>query len=312
MSNDLKLNIELFPTGTGIQSADGLSVFYVSGESKLRVVVENAGGGNVIQVQAKINLEASWEVIDTLTGPGSYSVNVSTYDYVRFNVSTYSASGTERVVVSSFNEASGSASIGVPAGGVVEGDPIQFTSTGLTVSITKTGPDTINFESSGGGGGNAFGTMNAPSGSDPVATTGADTLNLTSSDNTIDIIGNSGTKTLDLTFSGDATDIPYNNGASGLLATEVQSAIDELAVSAAKYELAFLIADWVFNTDHYEIVVNEATHLQGDRPLAMIFETNGAEFDEVSTGLTITNAGVVTFKISSTPDLRFDGKLIIE
>ena len=48
------------------------------------------------------------------------------------------------------------------------------------------------------GGGNAFGTINTPSGTDPVATTSADTLNLTSSDKFATIEGNAGTKTVDV------------------------------------------------------------------------------------------------------------------
>lgn len=311
MSNDTKINTILLPIATGFASnAQGSKEFDVSVEDKLRIVVEGAAGGNVVVVKAKINLESAYENIKTLTGPGSYTVNVSTYDKVKFDVTTYSNSGVEKIVVSSFNEASGSAVIGVPAGTTVEGDPIQFTSTGASVTITKTAEDTINFESAGGGG-NSFGIINAPSGSDPVADVASDTLNITSSDGTIDIVGNSATDTLDFTFAGDAADIPYNNGVSGLIATDVQAAIDEL-VAIESYSDTFVIADWVLNVDHYELVINEAIHLQGINPDASIYETNGAEFDEVSTGLTVTNAGVVTFKVSNVPDLRFDGKFIIK
>lgn len=58
--------------------------------------------------------------------------------------------------------------------------------------------------SSGGAGGNSFETMNAPAGTDPVAGSPTDTLNLTASGG-LTITGNSGTKTLDFVVGNVAT-----------------------------------------------------------------------------------------------------------
>lgn len=211
--------------------------YEISGESKIRFAVENATGGNTVVVSGKIFDQTAYTTIITLNGNDVDVADVSTYDQIKVEVTVYGSAGDHvQVIASSFNEASGSASIGVPAGGTVTGDPIQFTSTGLTVAITQTGPSTINFEASGGGG-NAFGTMNAPLGTDPVATTGADTLNWTSSDSNVLITGNSGTKTMDLALATNVTSNLYRVEKFTLSAGDITNkyvTIAQAPVSASK------------------------------------------------------------------------------
>jgi hypothetical protein len=54
----------------------------------------------------------------------------------------------------------------------------------------------------GSGGGNSFETINCPAGTDPVADSATDTLNLTSSDSSVTITGDSSTDTVDFVVAG--------------------------------------------------------------------------------------------------------------
>lgn len=113
--------------------------------------------------------------------------------------------------------------------------------------------------------------------------------------------------------SGDAVDTAYDNTSSGLTATNVQDAIDELAASTgASYVAAFSPVSWVLDAGLYKYTVTAATHGRGVNPVLQVYQENGLNYDEVITGVEITPAGNITLTVSSSPDLRFSGKIIIK
>lgn len=109
-----------------------------------------------------------------------------------------------------------------------------------------------------------------------------------------------------------AQNVSYDNGTSGLSATDVQAAIDELAASsgASQYVLAFTTLDWNLNASNYELSVSEATHGGGQNPNVVVFEGTGP-YDEVTVNVNVDNTGNVTVKINQIPDARFAGKIVI-
>ena len=113
--------------------------------------------------------------------------------------------------------------------------------------------------------------------------------------------------------SGDAIDTAYDNSGSGLTATNVQDAIDELAASTgASYVASFTSPSWALDGAVYKYTITAATHGRGASPILQVYQENGLNYDEVITGVEITPAGNITLTVSSSPDLRFSGKIIIK
>jgi len=74
--------------------------YNVYGETTLRVVPKSVGPTNVIDIQAKLESDADFTVIGTVTGTTADTFDISTYDYIQFNVTT--ADGTGEVIASGF------------------------------------------------------------------------------------------------------------------------------------------------------------------------------------------------------------------
>jgi hypothetical protein len=112
---------------------------------------------------------------------------------------------------------------------------------------------------------------------------------------------------------GDAIDSFYDNTSSGLSAGNVQAAIDELAISVgASYVGNFLTGAWSLNVDKYELSIPVATHNKGSTPVASVYQDNAGVYEEVITSIKINGSGDITLTISSNPDLRFAGRVIIK
>lgn len=69
-----------------------------------------------------------------------------------------------------------------------------------TLYIYDASTNTWNAVGGGSGGGNAFGVIQTPSGSSPVADAPSDVLTLTSSDSTLNIVGDAISDTVDITL----------------------------------------------------------------------------------------------------------------
>jgi len=153
--------------GTGVKGEPrGYEVF---GETNIRVTPVGVGGTNVIDIEARLLTETAWTSIGTVTGTTSDTIDISTYDLVRFNQTT--SDGNGEVIVSGFFNQVGS-----------------LAGTAAVVS---------------------FKTIQADAGTNPVADSPTDTLTLTSSDASITITGNSTTDTIDFAAASGSAEITY-------------------------------------------------------------------------------------------------------
>lgn len=121
----------------------------------------------------------------------------------------------------------------------------------------------------------------------------------------LDLVGNS-------SGASAADDVSYDNSTSGLSATNVQDAIDELAGSSSvNYAQTFnATTDWTLATI-YKIDINEATHLKGISPQVQVYELVSGSYTLINTDVIVDNSGLVSVQVNSSPDLRFQGKVII-
>lgn len=111
----------------------------------------------------------------------------------------------------------------------------------------------------------------------------------------------------------DASELFYDNTSSGLTGSTVQDAIDELAVAVgAAYVGNFLLGAWVLNVDKYELTIPEVTHNRGLTPMIQVYEETAGIFEEVGTSIEINGSGDIKLKVTSTPDTRFAGRVIIK
>jgi hypothetical protein len=69
--------------------------------------------------------------------------------------------------------------------------------------------------------------------------------------------------------------------------------------------------DWTLNVDVYEIEILASNHGKGINPQLQTFETNGGDFDEVVCSMSIDSSGNAKIKVQQTPNLRFNGKIIL-
>ena len=149
MAKDIKAKIVQNISATGI-----IATTSISDESKIRLVIANASGSNIIIVRARIEGQTDWDELTTITANSKSVISVKTYDEIQIECTTYgSLSNYVRVVLSSFNEAGGSTTIDAPAGGQIDSDALIFTSSDSSVTITNDPfTNTIDFISTGGGG----------------------------------------------------------------------------------------------------------------------------------------------------------------
>jgi hypothetical protein len=228
---DVKLNLIERLSSAGI-----IGIYDISGEGKIRVVIENASGGNALVIRGRIKGQTNFVNLKTLSGSDNQTVSVGTYDEIQIECTAYaSVSNYIRVLAASFNDAGGSAieMIGVPTGS----------------SLTD-----------------------------------LESMSFTSSDNSVVIIGDNITKAIDLKVS------PTFGGAH----------VEE-----------FVIADWLFGSGQYSYSIPQSTHLKGAVPKIQLFEKIGSDYHPVICEMDIDVSGNILILTNSTPDLRFDGRVII-
>ena len=89
--------------------------FIVSTNNVMVVVVEGVGVTNSINIEARILGQSSFSIIKTITGTTSGTeVDVSTYDQVRFDCTTFDSGGVPTLIVSSFFKIGGGAASSAP------------------------------------------------------------------------------------------------------------------------------------------------------------------------------------------------------
>jgi hypothetical protein len=233
MSNPYEVKIGIIENITSTHLFDSISV---SDESKIRIVISNSNGSNVTVVRGRINGQEDYDTLSTITGDSKSVINISTYDELQVECTTYgSTSNHVRVVVSSFNPAGGSTVIDAPTGGSVDSDTIEFTSSDNSVTIT------------------------------------ADPLN-----NTID-------------FVSAGAGSPF-----------------------IKYIKTVVLGDWVGpSAGEYTLTIPFSFH-GVTNPVAACYETNGLTFDLVMVAVNVNASHDIVITTNQTPDTRFVGKIVIE
>lgn len=83
--------------------------------------------------------------------------------------------------------------------------------------------------------------------------------------------------------------------------------------SSPPYASSFTAAgSWSLNGSVYEISILESTHGQGANVIVQVYELVAGEYREIELDIIITSTGNVTIQVTASPDLRFDGKVIIK
>lgn len=148
MANPYEVKIGIIENITNVILFNNIPV---SDESKIRIVIANATGGNTIIVRGRINGQLDYDTLSTIVGNNKSVINISTYDELQLECTVYGSSSDHvQVVVSSFNPAGGSTTIDAPAGLPVDSDEFIFTSSDSSISITSDPlTNTINFTQGG-------------------------------------------------------------------------------------------------------------------------------------------------------------------
>lgn len=79
----------------------------------------------------------------------------------------------------------------------------------------------------------------------------------------------------------------------------------------AKYTRSFSTGDWVLNGADYEFTILASVHTKGSNLQIQVYQQNGANYEEVIVGINVLASGNVVLTVSSTPDARFNGKVLI-
>ena len=103
------------------------------------------------------------------------------------------------------------------------------------------------------------------------------------------------------------------NGSVDISANELTGEIDfQITGSATPPHVAsFLSTDWVSDSGQYQITVLADDHLKGANPTVQIYEEVLGLFEEIEAPIELNILGDITIIVEQTPDLRFNGKIII-
>lgn len=147
-SAESKFNCTVVLDGTtGVKGSSEYAVFV---ESQARIDTIGVGSSNSLDIEARIRNTSTWTVIKTITGASSVLVDISTYDFIRFNVKTSDGLGS----------ANGSGFItnlpsitGGGGGGGSSGDIITLGSQPTDSNNSQVVTSIIHGKTTGGGGG---------------------------------------------------------------------------------------------------------------------------------------------------------------
>jgi len=77
------------------------------------------------------------------------------------------------------------------------------------------------------------------------------------------------------------------------------------------YAATVSVSSWSDNGSEYEFNVPQSTHSRGAVLAVQTYELDGSDYSEVEVNTIVNTSGDVKITISSSPDLRFDGRIII-
>lgn len=176
MSNKSKFGLKVYLRNTdAMLFAKEIDIF---SDSKIKMIVGNAGATNEIVLRGRIQGQTNWDDIGTITGNETKEFNVKTYDFVQLECTVYdSPTNYLEVTGSGFNLASGGGleSISTPSGTLTDIETLELVSTDSSVQIEAISPNKINLKLSGSAG-NAFGNIGTPDGNTVVANSFSDVM----------------------------------------------------------------------------------------------------------------------------------------
>ncbi len=145
-------------------------------DSKIKMIVSNAGATNTIVVYGRIQGQKTWDVIDSIVGSITKEINVKDFDFIRMECTVFDGSYIG-VVGSGFNYASGGGleTVSTPSGDLTNIETLEFTSSDNSVVIEAISPNQVNLKMSGTAG-NAFGNFSTPDGNTVVANSFSDSM----------------------------------------------------------------------------------------------------------------------------------------
>lgn len=201
MSNDSKFGLKVYLRNTdAMLFAKEIDIF---ADSKIKLIVNNAGATNMIVLRGRIQGQRTWDEIGTIVGNETKEFNTKTYDFVQLECTTYdSPTNYLEVTGSGFNLASGGGleSISTPSGTLSDIETLEFVSTDSSVHIEAISPNQINLKLSGSAG-NAFGNINTPDSNTVTANSFSDVLSFKQVSNSTVITSNP--LTSEITFDTD-------------------------------------------------------------------------------------------------------------
>lgn len=68
---------------------------------------------------------------------------------------------------------------------------------------------------------------------------------------------------------------------------------------------------WTLNGSSYTITILRTVHGKEANPTVTVYEDDATNFQEVELSISLNPAGDVTISVSSSPDNRFSGKIVI-
>ena len=86
------------PNGT--TGVKGTSEYEIFAETRLRVETTGFGGTNILSIEARIRNSDNWNALSTLGSNTAKTIDISVYDYLRYNITT--ADGLGQIVSSGF------------------------------------------------------------------------------------------------------------------------------------------------------------------------------------------------------------------
>ena len=75
-----------------VESTGVLGVYEIGDTDIVRIAVENAGAGNQINVEVKLEDQSNWSTLKTLTANEETQISINTYEELRLNCVTFDGS----------------------------------------------------------------------------------------------------------------------------------------------------------------------------------------------------------------------------
>lgn len=82
--------------------------------------------------------------------------------------------------------------------------------------------------------------------------------------------------------------------------------------SGTPFSSSFVVASWSLSTSYYLINILESTHGKGVSPGVEVFELVGSDYEQISIDrIKINASGDIELRVLASPDLRFNGKVVV-